>query len=127
MTVLGRGWPNTAVSLTCPKQLDAEAPGLKIRLERHHEVAWFTVEITEPFGADGGVIALVEQIVAVQCHRPGVVDAIANTPVPHGITRLADVVAADRGYAVVAALSVNPGADGHALQRARQCVIGPYA
>ena len=67
----------------------------KISLERHHKVARFTVEVAEPFGAHGGVVALVEQVVAVQGHRPGVVDTVANSPVPDGIACLGNVVAAD--------------------------------
>ena len=67
----------------------------KISFERHHNVARFTVEVAEPFGANGGVVAFVEQVVAVQGHRPGVVDSVANPAVPDGITRLGNVVAAD--------------------------------
>jgi hypothetical protein len=60
-------------------------PSLETRLDRQHEVAWITVVVAEGLSADGGVVALVEEVVAVERDGPGVVDAVADAAVPDRI------------------------------------------
>lgn len=65
---LGRAeWPQSARRcVPHAERGNDQSTDLEVRFYRQHEVARFAVEVAETFGAHGGVVALVEKVVAVE-------------------------------------------------------------